>query len=152
MIALATVDDLKQVADLGKQFYLKLHQADRFHFKAFLAAWTQYLATGFGLIVKRTSDHEVKEAVGMLFYDDPNDGAKSAANVFWYVSDDESSLASGLVYDRLEKEVRARGTVRMFMSNLVGERFEQVGNFLFHAGYVPVESHHRKDLWLKQSL
>lgn len=150
MITLATVEDLNHVADLGKGFYLKLNKSDGFNFKAFVSAWTTYLITGFGLIVKRTVDHDVKEAVGTLFYDDPNDGVKSAQGSFWYVSDDDSSLASGLVYDRLEQEVVRHGARRLFISSQIGERFVKVGKFLSHAGFHPVEMIHRKDLWPKQ--
>ncbi len=143
MIYRVTVEDLPQVVDLAKWFYYKMNpEGGEFSAESWQNAWGQLLKNGQGFILRRGNT----EAVGMILYPDPNDGKLCAGFGFWYVAEDDTSLASGILHQRMEDDLRRMGVSRIFFSNLINDRQQKVDRFLLHAGYRPVEVMYRKDL------
>ncbi len=146
MISLATMDDMARVGGLAAWYFHKLGCIGRFDGVSFMRSWQDLMRHGVGFIMQRTNGTpEPHEAMGVLIYPDPCTGQRVAATAFWYAQDD-ISMAAGMLHERVQREAKERGAVRLFVAGMMNERYDKVAKYLLHAGYKPVEVHYVKEL------
>ena len=147
MIALATKEELVGMADIASYYFSKCKKIGGFNRELFCSTWNNLIATGAGLIIKRTSNGSgIVEGMGFLIYPDQFDQALSAYAAFWYIGDDFKGLEGGMLHLEVETILKERGITRLYMTSLINQRDGKVGRYLMHAGYQPLEVVYGKEL------
>lgn len=139
MIALCKAEELPTVVDLAEWFYYQQNRPGKFDREVWVRTWATMLNSNIGFILQRTSEGRPAEAIGVVLYPDPNDGHLAAYSGFWYVSGESKSLVGGLLYTELERLLKERGIIWLYITALTNQREEKVSKFFLHSGFQPME-------------
>ena len=146
MIARVESWELASVVDLAEWFYNQQNRPGKFNRDVWIHTWTKLVDSGTALIMKRTFKDRTAEAIGTVIYADPNDGKMAAYSGFWYFNGEPKGLSGGLLYAELERQLKERGVMRLFITSLSNQRETKVARYLTHNGYQPMEVVYVKEL------
>ena len=140
--------NLADVEEIGQKFTASVNYPGGFVFSAFEAAWSLALKHGFGKIFCARNDAgKVIGLLGAHFASDPFNGAKIAAEQFWFVLPEARGTSAAMrMLDAFEAEGRARGVKRILMVRLEGEFAEILDKVYQRRGYVCVERTYAKEI------
>ncbi len=143
MITIATERDINRALGLANGFAGKpVDEA------TFIEWWRKAITNGLATVFTRTgSDDQLKEAIGVLVFKSPFDGAKTAAVSFWYTDQSEgTTMASGILFRRAEEFLKETGVKTLHCSAIFDGNFEKVDTFLKRSGFKPHEMQYSKTL------
>ncbi len=142
MIALATKEDMKRA--IGKADGFAGHHIDE---ESFVNWWGKMIENGHATVLYRESEGQLKEAIGILLFDNPMTGKKSASISFWHVDFDEPpSLVKGLLFARAYAFLKAMNCHMVFCSPMLTFNFERFHKFLTQQGFRPTEVQYKKEI------
>lgn len=114
----------------------------------FRKSWEQLYALNMGRIFAAFKGDELVGAIGILTYNDLNDGKLVAIEAFWYVFKQFRNVGAYGV--RLLKAAEAwakeRGVCRMAMANLVALNDPHMQRLYEKLGYVPLDRTYIKEI------
>jgi hypothetical protein len=134
MITIATPEDMRRAAGLANGF-----AGQTVYEPFFIDWWERMIKAGSATVFYRENGDQLKEALGVLIFDNPLTGEKHAALSFWFCDLDEQSMATGILFLRAKEFIKAMGCKVFHASALLDSRFTKVHSFLIDSGFVPNE-------------
>jgi len=145
-ITTSELDDIIARTDISR-FISEVNYKFVFDRRQFVAIWGALINSGAGRIFARFNGNAISEAIGVTIYTDPHDGIKTGSIVFWFKDGRSHGLATGSLRVDVEKELKALGVQRLFVSAILNHRYMQVAQSLGREGFEPMEVHLMKKLW-----
>ena len=143
MVRRAEVSDLPRIEGCAREFYGASRILGRlpFDIDRFVAAWTQLLESGIGVVFVAEEAGEVIGCIGGMIYPDLYSGVPVATEFFWIVQ--QEHRGSGLrLYKAFENWARKHNCVQIRMVHLSDSMPERLSRFYKHFGYEPAETHY----------
>lgn len=112
----------------------------------FEKSWEGLIKSEIGLVlVVETEDNEILGAFGGMIYPNPNNGAGTASQIFWFMHPGKRGLGVRLLKEFEEIAVEM-GCTRIFTTSILNEHAERMGRMFIRKGYKPIETH-----WVKET-
>lgn len=132
LIRPATTEDLPACAELIRSFYAEASIPGELIPEVFVKNWTQYLDMGIGEIYV-AENGSLQGAIGGIVGPDPNDGARVAQEMFWYVCPEYRRVGLRL-FNTWVEDLRCAGVKRLIMGYLEGSMPDKVRKFYDRIG------------------
>lgn len=141
----ATVADLPVCAEIGKEFYKEGKLPGAMITEEFVKTWTMLFDMGLGVMFVLEQDGVVKGGIGGVVTKDPNDGALTATEMFWFVLPDSRGGGLGLL-EAFENSAKKAGAKRIGMIHLLNLMPDVLAKLYTRRGYKAIETHYIKEL------
>ena len=146
MIVVAEQDHLKRIAELGPKFWKESKLPGEFIPEVFVSNWTKIIEKDQGVIFANISENSnINGAIGLLLYNDINDGKLIMQEAFWFV--DESSRGFGVrLLKKAEKLAESIGVKRFVMTHVLNQYADKLSKLYPKMGFIPLEINYIKNL------
>ena len=142
MITVVRSDEVPATVDLATGVFSAIYGDEgdsKFDAAHYASVWSDMIAKDKALICKRESEGVLREALGVMLFDDPATGEPSACVNFWYVADKARALEGGILFKWLQDTLCERGVRRLHLSCALGPRFHTMQSVLGSFGFDPVD-------------
>jgi len=146
MIRIATDNELHGIAQLGPKFWSESKLPGDFKPDVFVENWKKIIAKDQGCIIFNQDDKGgINGAIGLLVYQDINDGELVMQEAFWFVSPE--SRGFGLRLLKKAEEIAKMINVRRFvMTHLLNGYADQLSRLYPRMGFKALEINYIKHL------
>lgn len=146
MIRIATDDQLDGIAKLGPKFWSESNLPGGFKPDVFVENWKKIIARDQGCIIFNQDEKGgINGAIGLLVYQDINDGELVMQEAFWFVSPE--SRGFGLRLLKKAEEIAKMINVRRFvMTHLLNGYADQLSRLYPRMGFKALEINYIKHL------
>ncbi len=146
MIRPCTIEDLRAIAEMGREFYSEGKIPGTIVPDIFEKNWKGFLESEIGIVYVAEEDGKIIGTIGGLIYPDTNDGVKVLCETFWFVSKGHRGRCGFKLLDAFEKRGMERGAKRLVMVHLSSLAPEKLKKLYERLGYVEVETHYVKEI------
>jgi GNAT superfamily N-acetyltransferase len=146
MIRIATDNELHGIAQLGPKFWSESKLPGDFKPEVFVENWKKIIAKDQGCIIFNQDEKGgINGAIGLLVYQDINDGELVMQEAFWFVSPE--SRGFGLRLLKKAEEIAKMINVRRFvMTHLLNGYADQLSRLYPRMGFKALEINYIKHL------
>lgn len=146
MIVVAEYDHLAKIAELGPKFWSESKLPGDFVPEVFIKNWEKIIERDQGVIFANINENnKVNGAIGLLIYNDINDGKLIMQEAFWFV--DESSRGFGIkLLKKAEKLAETLGVKRFVMTHVLNQYADKLSKLYPKMGFTPLEINYIKHL------
>ena len=140
-----SVERLEELFPLAEIFWKEGQLPGKFDPVVWANTWKKFIGSEIGVIFGIEKDHRLVGALGVLSYDDPNDGVLMATEMFWFIHPNHRGCGVALL-DHFEEWALERGCKRVIMVHLEKVMPKVMDRFYRLRGYRPIETHYLKEI------
>lgn len=146
MIRIATNEELYGIAQLGPKFWSESNLPGDFKPDVFVENWKKIIARDQGCILFNQDDKgEINGAIGLLVYQDINDGELVMQEAFWFVSPESRGFGIRLL-KKAEEIAKMINVKRFVMTHLLNNYADQLSRLYPRMGFKALEINYIKHL------
>lgn len=146
MIRIATDDQLDGIAQLGPKFWSESNLPGGFKPDVFVENWKKIIARDQGCIIFNQDDKGgINGAIGLLVYQDINDGELVMQEAFWFVSPESRGFGIRLL-KKAEEIAKMINVKRFVMTHLLNNYADQLSRLYPRMGFKALEINYIKHL------
>jgi GNAT superfamily N-acetyltransferase len=145
MIRIATDDQLDGIAQLGPKFWSESNLPGDFKPEVFVENWKKIIAKDQGCIIFNQDEKGgINGAIGLLVYQDINDGELVMQEAFWFVSPESRGFGLRLLKkaEEIAKMINVKRFIMMHLHNMYADKLAKVYQ---HMGFRPMETNYIKE-------
>lgn len=146
MIRIATNEELDGIAQLGPKFWSESNLPGGFKPDVFVDNWKKIIARDQGCIIFNQDDGGgINGAIGLLVYQDINDGELVMQEAFWFVSPESRGFGIRLL-KKAEEIAKMINVKRFVMTHLLNNYADQLARLYPRLGFKALEINYIKHL------
>jgi|DEB3_MinimDraft_2_1074329.scaffolds.fasta_scaffold05128_3 GNAT superfamily N-acetyltransferase len=146
MIRIATDDQLDGIAQLGPKFWSESNLPGGFKPDVFVENWKKIIARDQGCIIFNQDEKGgINGAIGLLVYQDINDGELVMQEAFWFVSPESRGFGLRLL-KKAEEIAKMINVKRFVMTHLLNGYADQLSRLYPRMGFKALEINYIKHL------
>lgn len=146
MIRIATNEELDVIAQLGPKFWSESNLPGGFKPDVFVDNWKKIIARDQGCIIFNQDDGGgINGAIGLLVYQDINDGELVMQEAFWFVSPESRGFGIRLL-KKAEEIAKMINVKRFVMTHLLNNYADQLARLYPRLGFKALEINYIKHL------
>jgi GNAT superfamily N-acetyltransferase len=145
MIRALTIDEVPLAADVGLSFFKEANLPGELIPSVFIASWQTLIKLKQGYIFGLFHNSFFVGGLGMIVYNDINDGALVASEAFWYVHPQHRGNGLRLLF-HAQKVAKELACKRLTMIHLLNATGDKLSPLYARLGFKPIETHYLKDL------
>jgi GNAT superfamily N-acetyltransferase len=146
MIRIATDDQLDGIAQLGPKFWSESNLPGGFKPDVFVENWKKIIARDQGCIIFNQDEKGgINGAIGLLVYQDINDGELVMQEAFWFVSPESRGFGLRLL-KKAEEIAKMINVKRFVMTHLLNGYADKLSRLYPRMGFKALEINYIKHL------